>query len=219
MNDEENIPKTLDQLRAKINTCLEDPKISVSTIYTTYSQPYSQINGSFQDFLTNTDELLSLPPNVYKIRKIIFHIFLLLDIYHQDLISDPLPEKEFQNVLTLIRIISPLAMALQETTLQKFFSELEIVHGNTYPLTISKFRDLIGIAIKEPSFKAIDDENDQNQVTRKHYKDAIQEIPKAKEEKPKQKENYSVLPHQSSFINRSVHVRVKKPKHRPNEKH
>ena len=80
MNDEENIPKTLDELRAKINTCLEDPKISVSTIYTTYSQPYSQINGSFQDFLTDTDELLSLPPNVYKIRKIIFHIFLLLDI-------------------------------------------------------------------------------------------------------------------------------------------
>ena len=215
MNDDENIPKTLDDLKKKINTCLEDPKISVSTIYTTYAQSYSQINGSFTDFLTDTDELLSYPASFFKVRKIIFHIFLLLDIYHQQSLSDPLPEKEFQNVLTLIRVISPLAMALQETSLQKFFSELEIVHGNNFPLTISKYRDLIGIAIKEPYFKDVDDDNNQNSVVRKHYKDASQETPKVKEEKPKTSENYSVLPHHLSFINRSVHVRIKKPKHRP----
>ena len=148
MSDDENIPKTLEELKKKIYICLEDSKISVSMIYTTYVQPYSQINGSFSVFLTETDELLSLPPSFFKIRKIIFHIFLLLDIYHQNSLEDPLPEKEFQEILTLIRVISPLAMALQETTLQKFFSELEIVHGNNYPITISKFKDLIGIAIK-----------------------------------------------------------------------
>ena len=185
MSDDENIPKTLEELKKKIYICLEDSKISVSMIYTTYVQPYSQINGSFSVFLTETDELLSLPPSFFKIRKIIFHIFLLLDIYHQNSLEDPLPEKEFQEILTLIRVISPLAMALQETTLQKFFSELEIVHGNNYPITISKFKDLIGIAIKEPKFRDIDDASDEKVVVRKHYKDASQDSPKIKEEKPK----------------------------------
>lgn len=219
MSDDENIPKTLEDLKKKINTCLEDPKISVSTIYTTYAQPYSQINGSYTDFLTETDELLSLPASLFKVRKIIFHIFLLFDINHQQSLSDPLPEKEFQDILTLIRVISPLAMVLQETSLQKFFSELDIVHGSNYPLTILKYRDLIGIAVKEPNFKDIDDDNNQNAIIRKHYKDASQETTKAKEEKPKTNGKYSVLPHHLSYINRSVHVRIKKPKHRPTDKH
>ena len=220
MNQEDdNTPNSLEDIKKKISICMEDPKRSVAIAYTSYVRPYVEILGSFTDFFIETNQIFSLPPNILKVRTVLFQIFLLLDMYSSEKIPDPLPDEQFTKVLTMIKQILPLALILQETALNTFFSELDVVQGDKYPETLNKFKNLLGIALTEPKFKSEDDE--QNPVQRKHYKDSNRAtLHSQKEKSPLQRpiSGYSVLPHHLSFINKSVHVRIRKPKHGPSSR-
>ncbi|OHT02590.1 hypothetical protein TRFO_06994 [Tritrichomonas foetus] len=216
--NEESIPKTFEELKNQIDIYLEDLKRTVSTIYTTYVRPFCEVGGNFEDFLIPFEDLIKLPPNSVKLRKFLFHIFTKLDIYHQKQLSDPLPEKEFNYILTTIRMVSPLAMAINESSLPNFIYEIENVHFRYFPQTIEKYKELLGLALKEPKFQSVDNINQSEIIARKHYHDAAQTPKKVKPKINVPTIGYSILPHQKSNLNHTVHVRMRRPKHGPNSK-
>ena len=210
--DDENEPKSIEDIKKIVSIYLNDEDRMVSSIYSTYIRPFCQLGVSAKSFIENNENLAELPANMVKIRRTLFKVCLLLDSFSEDGLPDPLPKEQFQQILKMIQMISPLAMTLNESTLINFINELKIVHDSCYPITIEKYRSILGLALKEPKFTILDES--ENNIHRKHYDDAMHENRKEKEKKPPivVPGGYGILPHQKSFINRSVHLRLHRSK-------
>lgn len=211
MNESNEEPElTLQNIKDIVKLNLEEPNRSVSTAFTTYVRPFCDIDGDYSEFSIPLSELLSMPPNIQKIRFFFYQIMLLLDSYHKLGVPDPLPDKEYQHILIHLRSVTPLAMALSDGILVKFFNDLIVVENDYYPQTLELLQNSLGIDDKKPHYEVPSVE-----IERIHY----HEMPEQKPEPPKKPKtmlsNHPMFTHMSSMLGKTISIRVKRPKHRP----
>ena len=64
----------------------------VSSIYLKHIRPYFAFHGDLNEFLSEPQILEQFPPSIIKIRRYLFQILLLLDIYRSRQLEDPITE-------------------------------------------------------------------------------------------------------------------------------
>jgi len=135
----------------------------------------------------------------------LFQIMAHLDTCWQENPEDPLVDDEYDAILRLTPVVAPLAAAIGHDTLAAFLDELGVTHGDRYPTTLGRLRRDLGVAGEDPEFPAFD-----APPRRLHYRDrAVEPERSAGRAAP------GIFPGRSSYLGRTVRLRVKKSKHGP----
>lgn len=201
--------ENVEELKQIINTSINNDQEHVSSIYLKYIRPYFASHGDLNEFLSEPQILEQFPPSIIKIRRYLFQILLLLDIYRSRQLEDPITEDNLNQLLFLIRSIAPLAAVISSNILTGIFEELQLVH-NDYPQTLFFLKKGIGMT---ENFNQTDELDDEAQtIPRIHYEDG-ETVLSGLEFQP----NKTMLQHFPLFINDTMNQSIiaKKPKHGP----
>jgi hypothetical protein len=193
-----------DELKAKVSILLNEPARSASTIYTSYVRPFGQFTGTFPALLHPADEIRTHPATIVKVRLFLYQLFVQLDVYAQAALDDPLRQSPYAAVLGLVRLISPLAVAIGGDVLSDFLSDLRTVHGHRWPLTIECIEDDMGFSQRDAPF-AISDAPE----TRTHYREAPPVQP-ADSPQSRDSRGPALFRSRNPLASKTIHVRIKR---------
>ena len=82
----------VEEFKQFMNTSINNDQEHVSSIYLKHIRPYFAFHGDLNEFLSEPQILEQFPPSIIKIRRYLFQILLLLDIYRSRQLEDPITE-------------------------------------------------------------------------------------------------------------------------------
>ena len=212
-----SIPSTIDELKSQIYIMLSDTERSIVAIFTSYIRPFCENGTSYQEFLIPLEEIITLPPVLKKLRMAFYRVIIEFAILKEINSKDPIDDSKYENIIKELRMILPLALAMNGSMMKSIIDNLQSIFDEYFSLTFIKLKNDLGINEKiETMTYDIPEVN----LKRVHYND--QKIVKKNDEKKFESPMKALLANsrntignQKSFLDRTVKIRVKKPKHGP----
>jgi hypothetical protein len=133
----------------------------------------------------------------------LYQLLVHLDHCAQYEMDDPLPPLNYWPVLSLGRVVSPLAGTLGRDVVQSIFDELRIVHAPRWEQTLLQLEADLGISANELELGVPDPE------TRPHY---LESSPAQLSRQPQPTARDSLF---HGELEKTIKVCIKRTRHRP----